>query len=220
MIEATALVIALAALVVSVASLYMTTLSPAEIEIDHIPREDELPGGVFSGPHPQGRELILAVFISNVGAQGGLLEDVQVAGLEWLGTGEPFWIGVEHTGAFRERVRSAATAIKLPTALESGDVEAAFVMADLQQAPIGPEDQARRIAGMTRIAIEIRWKFIRTKGLPVRWRIVPASYRRMRERVERSARIEVDANPYRTDAINYWREHTQYADLLELAEAE
>jgi hypothetical protein len=221
MIEATALVIALAALVFSVISFYMASLSPAEIEIDHIPRgEDELPSGAFSGPHPQSNELILAAFISNVGARGGLLDDVRVTALEWLGGGESFWIDVESTALFREPRRDALVAIKLPLAFEAGDVNAAFLMAYLQQAPLGPEDQARRIGTMTSVAVTIRWAFFRTSGLPVRWRIVPDRFKRSRERVERSTRVEVDVFAYRTRTIEYWRGVPQYVHLAELAEGD
>lgn len=52
----------------------MTSLSPAEVELDHIPRDDELPSGAFSRPHPQSNELIFAAFISQPRVQIQLLE--------------------------------------------------------------------------------------------------------------------------------------------------
>jgi hypothetical protein len=212
MLELAAVLLSLAALVVSYAALYLTSLSPAEIEVDHVRRAGDLASDSFSGPHPRSHELRLAVFISNTGARGGLLEEIRVADFEWLGDGDPYWVRFS-----RSHLTQAHRAVETPTALEAGDVETAVLFAELQPAGGSVEDQAAQLSGMTSIAVTIHWTFVRTRGLPVRWRLVPERFKRVREHVQRSARVEVDATEYRTQTIEYWRS-AGFSHLIELAQ--
>jgi hypothetical protein len=216
LVETVALVVSLGALVVSCASLYISSLSPAEIEVDHVPRGNELQSGSFTGPHPQSRSLELAIFISNTGARGGLLEDLTVSDFRWLGRGEPYWIGVDRANLMPS---GGGRFDSPPTALEAADVRTALLQVPLQPASGELEEQARRIGGMEKIEVAIRWTFVRTKGLPVHWRVLPERYRRNRERIERSTRVEVDATRYREQTLEWWKTLEGTEHLLELAGA-
>ena len=210
MLELVALLVSLGAFLISCAALYLTTLKPAEIDIDHF--DTKLISGTFIGPSPGSHDMELAVLISNTGARGGLLHELWVADLEWLGAGEAFWRTVE-------RVELLPTKIKLPLPLEAGDVESALVVVTLLPAGVGPEEQAVRIAAMTEITVTIYWAFFRLGGLlPARWRFVPVRVRRKRERVERSLRLQIDASTYRSQTILHWHSHTNYEHLVRLAE--
>jgi hypothetical protein len=57
--ELVAILLSFVALVISLIALYLTSLRPAEVEIDHVPRDDELPTGRFSGPRPADHDLFL-----------------------------------------------------------------------------------------------------------------------------------------------------------------
>jgi hypothetical protein len=110
------------------------------------------------------------------------------------------------------------SAVNLPVALEGGDVETALLIVELQPAGGSLEDYARRMSGMLEIAATIRWTFVQTKGLPRRWRLIPARLQRRRERVSRSADIVLDASHYRRAAIEHWRTRDDWANLAEIAE--
>ena len=82
-----ALFIALAAFIVSIASLYLTSLRPAEIEVDHVPQGGELQAGGFSGEFHK-VTLSVAQVASNAGAHGGLLRSISIK--EFSYTGDSF----------------------------------------------------------------------------------------------------------------------------------
>ena len=208
MAEVVALIVSLAALVVSAAALYLTSLAAADIEVDHVPRNDEVRSGTFSGAFPQDHYLQLAVFISNTGARAGILEELRVADLEWHGDGDrdPFWTRIWRTGG-----------VTLPTAFEGGDVETAILGADLLPAGGDIEAQAAQLGGMRRLRVTVRWSFVRTRGLPVRWRVVPKRWKRTREHVARSRAVEVDATSYRDATIQHWMQGG-FPHLVALAE--
>ena len=216
MLAVIALVISLAALVVSWTSLYLTSLGPAEIEVDDV--DSQLRLSDFSEGHPRVHQLTVAVFVSNTGARGGLLEDLRAIDLEWLGSGSPFWIDVWRTTFIRDPTANSPP-VHFPLALEGGDVITGFLFADLQ--PVGGplEEQARLIGGMERLAVILQWTFARTSGLPARSPWIPVRFRRARQRVTRSIRIELDASAYRAQAIQYWEHQPEYAHLADMANA-
>jgi hypothetical protein len=216
MVELVAVFLSLAALVVSLAALYLTVLRPAEIEVDHVSSSRELFGPTFAGPNPVGELLAVTIFISNTGARGGLLEQVRLGDLEWLGQGEPYWDSVEDTRVLDDR----SVDLTMPLVLEAGDVVAARLEAVLHQAGFGVEDKAKRVGGMDRmdrIAVTIRWAEFRTRGLLPQGHLAPSVLRRKRERNEHSTRIEIDASPIRLGIIGFWRAMPA-SHLVDLAE--
>jgi hypothetical protein len=212
----TALLISVAALVVSWVALYLTVLKPAEIEIDHVSSPNELSTTGFSGSVITGHVLHLTVFISNTGAHGGLLEDAHIDDLERHGRGKPLWTSLGKTHPL-ERLTGAW--IRMPLVLEAGDVEAVLLRVQPEGMGLAPEEEAKRIGGMDRIAVTIHWAFFRTGGLlPARWRVIPDRFRRRRERILRSTRVEVDASQSRADTISLWRTQPHGVHLADIAE--
>src|SRR4051794_24172835 len=94
LMEIVAIILAAAALVVSFTSLYATALRGAEITVDPVLIWKELGRGGATNNVPTADRLRLCVVIANVGAHGGLLEDVRIAEVEYLGTSPQLWEGV------------------------------------------------------------------------------------------------------------------------------
>jgi hypothetical protein len=196
-----AIIISLAALIVSCGSVYLTNLAPAEIELDHLRMPDELSPGGFD-PQPTAHDVWLAFFVSNTGARGGLLEHVGISDVS-VREGR-LWTGVDRVGGPMRQQNPHAPNLGA-IALEAGDVETLFLLVQLRQAPLGPEDQAREFRSLESVALTVEWTFRRTRGFPKAWPIVPSRYRHRRERVTRQLVVEVDARPYREAAIARWR---------------
>jgi hypothetical protein len=211
-----ALVVSLAALAVSWVGLYLTSLSPAEIEVDHVNQPHELESGGFTGSQPMSHRISLAIFISNAGARAGLLEALGAENFEWRGDGQPYWAGISRC----DIRRGTRAPIVMPMGLEAGDVKSALLDIELQPTGGSLEDMARQLSGMREVAVTISWKFVRTKGLPVRWRAIPTRYQRNRETVKRSTAIVIDASEYRRLAIDHWQRQPDGARLIELAQGE
>lgn len=117
MIEAVALLTSAAALSVSGVALYLASLRPAEIVVDFVPAQSGFRHGGMAGEGlPDRLELVMAVFISNEGARGGVLQglgafDVRFEGSEaWNSTGP----STAHPGA------SKSSAISCPLPYEAG----------------------------------------------------------------------------------------------------
>jgi hypothetical protein len=154
-----ALLIASAAFTVSVTSLYLTSLRPAEIELDHVrqPEEIQLPG--FSGAFPGETTLVLALFISNAGARGGLFQELRLSDFAYSGEDPPYWVGV---------TMDVMRPVTVPLALEAGDVKTSFLHVRLL--PAGgytredPTPLARQLRGLASICVLLHWTFIRTAG--------------------------------------------------------
>lgn len=209
MAETVALFVAFAAFVVSVASLYLTSLRPAEIEVDYVPTAGELEGGGFNGPFPQPTDLVLALVVSNAGAHGGLLQELYLDDFSYAGDEPAYWLGVAQGAPYAQRTTGG---IHLPIALEAGDVETLFLHAQLQ--PAGgysaddPTPLARQLRGLTSIRLRIRWTVVRTAGL----------VRRRRETTRQWRAIEIDCSTYRQTVIDLWRAYNEYARYAEIAE--
>jgi len=118
-LTAAALLISLAALVVACASVYWTHLAPAQIELDYLRTPDELVIGGFE-PQPNTHEVWLAFFVSNTGARGGFLEQVEVTEISVREGG--MWTGPGSTAGPLPQ-RGAPPSHRLGAiALEAGDV--------------------------------------------------------------------------------------------------
>ena len=79
-VEAVALVVALASLVISVAALYATALKRAQIGMHQATVEQPWQFGGWNALTPSGEGYVaLALYAHNAGANAGILEDVQIA---------------------------------------------------------------------------------------------------------------------------------------------
>lgn len=105
----------------------------------------------------------------------------------------------------------------MPLALEAGQVETIFLQGDLQRAGSDIDKVAQQVGGMTTIALSFEWTYVRTAGLSVAWRILPASLQRQRQTVRRAAEIRIDCAPYRAAVIEHWRGRTEWTHLAEAA---
>jgi hypothetical protein len=218
-----ALVVSLVALIISFISLYLTTLRPAQIEVDHVPHVDELqvPGTAAELPSGPTR-LQLIVFISNEGAHGGLLKELHVTDFTYLGADPPLWISVLradlYTGGFEVAL------LKMPLELEAGDAKTVFVKAELQPAGGYSEGDATQLAeqlrGLTAIRVSVQWTFVRTAGL-LSWRFLPGRIRRPRRKtIRRSIPVEIDGSRYRSQLLDHWRTRKDWSHYVDIVESQ
>jgi hypothetical protein len=202
-----ALLISAAALAVACASVYLSTLAPAEIALDAIPMHatQELPTGGYS-PFPEAHEVWLAFFLSDTGARGGLLESIEVEAADTQPEDARYWTNVHHVdGPLPRRDPSAASLGAI--ALEAGDVKTVWLLIHLQFAGPNPEEQARRMRNLETLRVTVIWNVVRTH--PLR--------RGSRQTVKGSLDLTIDARYYRDHAIRHWRSVAQYAHLAEIA---
>src|SRR4051812_10048006 len=121
MFDPVAAIIATAALVVSLASFYLTALKRAEIEIDVIRSGTGLEPGGFVNLAPDTRFVTVVVLVSNGGAAGGVLERLRLSDyFDYVGEAPKLWLGLDqrqlHDGPTRYH-----GFIDLPQAFEAGD---------------------------------------------------------------------------------------------------
>lgn len=205
MLTGVALVISLAAFVVSCASLYLTSLAPAEIEVDPIGRAEVTPGN-FSGPEPLSNDVYLPLFVSNTGTRGGLLHYVRATGIDVrMKDGvEPFWTAI----ASEVTMVGAVGGPNLQAlALEAGDVRTVYIGVNLQLNTGSLEEHAARIGALESLAVTVQWSFYRTSPFDAK-----------RELITKSLIIDVDTRPCRDGTITFWRDKEEFRYLAEIAD--
>jgi hypothetical protein len=205
--ELVAILLSFVALVISLIALYLTSLRPAEVEIDHVPRDDELPTGRFSGPRPADHDLFLGSCRTQERAAGFLRASESLLPLA-LEAGD---------------AHSAFVCVKLHGhSLSPEQLAARFRAIRERLSPregiVLTEEDATRIGAMEAIVVTVAWRFTRTAGLPVASRWLPRWLRSRRESVERSIRVEVDARHYRDWCIERWRTYEAWNHLADIAE--
>jgi hypothetical protein len=92
--DVVSLVVASAAFVVAVWSLYLTVLRRAEIEVEFVPGSSRLTSGYQStgaGFMAPTERVYITLFVANTGARGGLLERLRPTLLVTEAEGEPLW---------------------------------------------------------------------------------------------------------------------------------
>jgi hypothetical protein len=208
-----AAVIALAALIVSGATLYLTVLRHAEIEVDTIRRATGLrSSGFHSASHPvrmpRPPSIELRLFVSHGGASSAVLEDAALKDFACVSDGDPLWSDIVHVGHFDAQV---------PLAMEVGDAKTVQVAIGLAGAPADPTEYARRLGGLRRLRLTLEWTYARSRS-PL-WGLLPDEQRPdRRQLVTESLPITIDCTAFREEAIAFWAaEGGPHAALAEAA---
>jgi hypothetical protein len=199
------LAVALVAVVVSVASLYMTSLRRADLDIIHIESPYELQHSGSTGDSPTPARLHIELFIANTGSTGTVLTDL--------------WLTYKEENVFPSRVWSQwFTPLKNvgaqpPTAFERDDAKSAYVEQQLawrqpNPGPTMPADElAWNVRGLRSLTVTVHWKFKRRR-----------LWGRKHESVTREMPIVVDVEPFRAALIEFWSPFTGREHLAEIAD--
>jgi hypothetical protein len=200
------LAVAAAAFVVSVCSLYTTSLRRADIDVIHIESPPELRWLGSSGDTPTEPRLHIELFIANTGSTGTVLTDLRLSYKEH---------NVFHSRVWRPwhgplRIVGAEP----PSAFERDGARSAFVERDLAwgkdpavPGPIDVEDLARNVRGLRSMTVTVRWTFKQRKLL-----------RRQHESVTRELPVVVDVEPWRAALIEFWTPFPGRQHLAEIAD--
>ena len=193
-----------AAFVVSVWSLYTTSLRRADIDVIHIESPYELQSSGSSGDSPTPARLHIALFVANTGSTGTVLTDLWLTYKEenvlprvwsqWFGNLKLG--GVEPPAAFeRDDARSAAVERQLAWRTEHpGET-------------MDAEELAWNMRGLRSLTVTVHWTFKRRK-----------LFGREHESVTRQLPIVVDVEPFRAHLIEFWSAYTGREHLAEIVD--
>lgn len=212
--EAVSLFLAAAAFVVSIASLWLTSLRRPKVEVDRVEsmRSPELLLDSWGNGMPVAHDIKLRIFVANSGASGTVVERFDVVDLVEVNDGKPLWSAVGH-------LSGPDVIDALPVALERDDARTFEVNRqlvwheDLSWLPGGPgpapiEELARRLGTLRSVSVTLTWTYRRPK-LP---RL------RKRERVEARQTLQLDVASGRQQAIDHWRSTVGMGLFANLAE--
>jgi hypothetical protein len=208
-----------AALLVSLAALYTTSLRGAEIGLDVEIIGGELGRGGAVNDVPADDRLRLCVALSNTGAHGGLVEGVDLDNVEYIGDSPRLWDGVAQVILTSDDVWSphmTGTTVGLPFALEAGDIQMLYINAPWQpsrdqgkyepgRAPVW--SYAERLRGLRSVRVEITWQYRRVAG---GWRSLVPGMGRTRETVKDRTEFVVDGQAWRDACIATWKGNAYY----------
>ncbi len=225
-LELAVALLAAAALVVSLASLYTTSLRGAEIWIDVLPhpRDRELGRGGAVNNVPADDRLQLLILVSNTGAHGGVVEKVELVRFEYRGPRPRLWAGFHRTIFMKDEHWTPHTthATELPLALEAGEVETRWLVGiwkhsddetehDRGQAPV--LTYAERVRGLRGIKVDAEWTYRRVAG---GWRsLIPGRKGRRRETAVESTTVELDGQAWIDACRETWGDYRPPINVLE-----
>ncbi|HSH21584.1 MAG TPA: hypothetical protein VK992_03070 [Candidatus Caenarcaniphilales bacterium] len=187
------------ALVVSLATLYVTSFRPAQLELLHpepVPGEPS-PFEANVEP-PAGAHVAFPIVVSNVGAQGAVVVASSVEVRE-PSANDQVWTHPSQVRAQRLGEGS------LPLGIEAADVHVYSIAATLIAARVEPDELARRIARLETVTLDVRLDYWRARR-----------FGRKRERRAARVLVTLDARRYRGRAASLWRDHKR-PDLAEIA---
>lgn len=200
------IVLAGAAFVVSIASLWFTALRRPAVDVEHVLEPGGYPIGGFSwsGEMPSNDHTVtLRLFIANTGATGTVIERLAITSYSEVRQGGPnlYRLGV-----------SAGADIGIPHAMERDDAKSAWITyrlpyADAEVAATA-EEIARRLVGLKAMKFKVEWTYRRPKLLRPR----------RRESITRSAVFTVDARGVLENLVAHWDQHAEFQHLARLAE--
>lgn len=224
-VDPVAAIIALAALLVSGATLYLTALRRADIEFDIVESA--------SGPHltgysntggsraqlPSIRSFEVCVFASNGGASSGVIEDLQLEHVRVEGAGPPLWEGLRIQWLSNGRLHGQG--VEAPWGIEAGDADVVWIHGELSPERREPVDYARRLAGLDAIRVEVHWRYARTRG-PF-WTLLPARWRPpRRQTVSGISDLKLNMTAFKAAVIDFWDSQGDeiYEELARIARGE
>jgi len=211
------LLVSIAALGISAASLWHSALRPAEITFDHLPSRQDVAGG---GTHdiPTVHRLQLTFAVSNAGARAGLLIAVKVDRVNPVGAPE---LGGEAAGPPESPhgpliVEVGVGEISFPRTVEAGDVRSYGIKFELDGAlraavgtlhalePPDREPLARMLAKLERVEVVISWRYRRSVGL----------FHRQRDARSGALTVSIPGERLREPAVAFWEgPHADRPDL-------
>jgi hypothetical protein len=192
-----------AAFVVSIASLYYAALRRASLELDVI-SQTLSPGGFEAPGMPMNDWTPIGIYLANSGAAGTFLEDLDVTDFRYHGDGSPLWSGIDQDRP------PASSGIGKGTVFERGDAQSGALHAYLTRPEdvTTAEEVARRAAKLRKVEVTVRWSFRRAKLLRVG----------QRETKRRHFRVFIDGAPYRDRCVAEWRKTEETQHLADIAE--
>jgi hypothetical protein len=210
--DSVSLAVAGIALVVSVASLYLTSLRRADIECDLVPDGSQIGDGGFFNEHPEEKAITACVFLSNSGAHGAVVVSVTLGAFRYVGAEPALWQDIAPPHEVREGP-FIAPAKRFPIVLDAGEGETLFLRSALTANPArgAGEDYARAVAGLQAVELMVTWSFMRS-ATP----LSKATRRRRTERCESTVRL--DATAFREGARAFWRSNAAYQHLADAME--
>jgi hypothetical protein len=117
------LVVAGVALIVSIVSLYLTSLRRVDIDCDLVTQGSRLGDGGFMNEHPDEKALTVCVFLSNSGAHGAVVESVGLGGFRYIGTKPALWQGISPPHGVFPTANPYTPPKAFPIVLEAGEGE-------------------------------------------------------------------------------------------------
>jgi hypothetical protein len=196
------IVVAAGAFVVSVASLYLTSLRRPDIDVDPIRQERELQVRGYSGDMLSGASIHIRFFLANTGSTGTVLEDLWFEYQEH-NTGPRIWSGF---------VGAPEMCLSTPVAFERDDAtssHAARMLGWNNEPPISDAAElARRLRSLQSVTVTLHWTYKR-----------PKLFRpRKRESRRRQLSIVVDGAPFRNEIVSFWLGNVFYKELADIAD--
>jgi hypothetical protein len=206
------LAVALAALAVAYASLYLTVLRPAEIVMTAVAMSNEMEmSGAVNGL-PTTSELRLCVIVSNFGARGALVNGFGFSDFEYVGTNPHLWSGVGQPDT-RVNLMPGTSHLPLPIPLTPNANETVFLVARLQASdpPQSAEEYAQRLAGLDTLRVTAFCTYRRLTGRP------GSRERESKERILLET-VEVNVAIWRAEVLRMWQGDPQTQHLVSIVE--
>jgi hypothetical protein len=200
--------LAAGAFVLAVASLWLTSLRRARVDVDRITSSaPEIMVASWDGAMPAATMVRLVLFAANSGATGTVVEDFAMARITEHNDDTPLWTNFE-TGPH------GGKGFATPFLLERDDAQAGSVRRNLTWNPDAPPREpaefARRLATVRSFSVTLEWTYRRQRFPQVR----------QRERAHATTTVVIDAHELREMAKAHWRQFPDYAGLAEIAEGQ
>lgn len=159
--------LAAAAFVTSVASLYLTSLRRARIVWDHLPEGDQFEPWSWSQAIPERPYVAAAVFVSNAGAHSSVLEKWDLEDFRCVGRG-PALFNAASYAALRKQPTPHMNPSTPPWPVDANDGHSYYATAALQTADDVNDSTtyARRLRDLEGLQLTMRWSYRRARVMP------------------------------------------------------
>jgi hypothetical protein len=219
------LVVSLVALLVAIASLYLSALRPGQVAVDHVQMADSfgpegfdvLPGSAWEMPAVRFVQVALAA--TNPSRRPAVLERIELTGFEYLGAKPEVFLGFgeQHLS---ESLGQADAPVDLPIALRGDEARTLRLTAELGRGfgTMNPRNWARGLRSFEGVRATVEWSY--TQPRPLWWRFVPGRRELRRRTVTGRFSITVSGREFRAATVRYWRgkrdvHHEQLANVIE-----
>jgi hypothetical protein len=197
------ILLASAAFVVSVASLYYAALRRPSLDVDVISKNLS-PGSFDARGMPIDDSAQVKIYLANSGAAGTFVKDVSAPDFEYHGDGPRLWSDLDEKGPHADFGVGRETVLERADA-RHGPVDVYLARSDEVSTP---EDVARRAAKLRGIDVTVRWTFRRPRLLRP-W---------LPELKARDVRVHFEGATYRNNCVAEWRETEETRHLADIAE--